>query len=73
MYSPLKVNRRFGVTYRLHIQGTRISETRNLREAGSKPLLSTCKQVFEVSLYDLYLTECNENIIYPHSNRSDTR
>jgi hypothetical protein len=32
-YSPLKVNRRFGGTYRLHLQGRRISPTRNQRES----------------------------------------
>jgi hypothetical protein len=31
-YSPLKVNRRFGETYRLHLQGRRISRARNQRE-----------------------------------------
>jgi hypothetical protein len=30
--SPLKVNRRFGGTYRLHLQGKRISRARNQRE-----------------------------------------
>jgi hypothetical protein len=33
--SPLKVNRRFGEIYRLHIQGRRISQERNQYEAGS--------------------------------------
>jgi hypothetical protein len=32
----LKVNRRFGGTYRLHRQGRRIRQARNQREAGSK-------------------------------------
>jgi hypothetical protein len=30
--SPLKVNRRFGGTYRLHLQGRRISRARNQRK-----------------------------------------
>jgi hypothetical protein len=30
--SPLKVNRRFGGTYRLHLQGRKISRARNQRE-----------------------------------------
>jgi hypothetical protein len=30
--SPLKVNRRFGGTYRLHLQGRKISQARNPRE-----------------------------------------
>jgi hypothetical protein len=33
--SPLKVNRRFGGTYRLHLQGRRINQARNQRESGS--------------------------------------
>jgi hypothetical protein len=33
---PLKVNRRFGRTYGLHIQGQRLNQARNQREAGSK-------------------------------------
>jgi hypothetical protein len=35
-HSPLIVNRRFGETCRLHLQGIRISQARNQREAGSK-------------------------------------
>jgi hypothetical protein len=35
-YSPLKVNRRFGGTCRLQLQGPRISNARNQREAGSR-------------------------------------
>jgi hypothetical protein len=31
--SPLEVNRRFGRTYRLHLQGRRISQARNQRES----------------------------------------
>jgi hypothetical protein len=31
--SPLKVNRRFGRIYRLHIQGRRISRARNQHES----------------------------------------
>jgi hypothetical protein len=34
--SPLKVNRRFGKSCRLHLQGRRIRQARNQREAGSK-------------------------------------
>jgi hypothetical protein len=33
--SLLTVNRRFGGTYRLHLQGSRISQVRNQREAGN--------------------------------------
>jgi hypothetical protein len=31
--SPLKVNQRFGGTYRLHLQGQRMSQARNQRES----------------------------------------
>jgi hypothetical protein len=34
--SPLKVSRHFGGTCRLRLQGRRISQERNQREAGSK-------------------------------------
>jgi hypothetical protein len=34
--SPLKVNPRFGGTYRLHLQSRRINQARNQLEAGSK-------------------------------------
>jgi hypothetical protein len=34
--TPLKVNRRFGGTNCLHLQGRRINQVRNPREAGSK-------------------------------------
>jgi hypothetical protein len=34
--SPLNVNRRFGATYRLHLQGRRISRARNQRESRSQ-------------------------------------
>jgi hypothetical protein len=41
--SPLKANRRFGGTCRLSLQGQRISQARNQREAGNKQsLLATC-------------------------------
>jgi hypothetical protein len=32
-YSPLRVNRSFGGTYRLHLQGGKISGARNQRES----------------------------------------
>jgi hypothetical protein len=35
-FNPLKVNRRFGEKSRLHLEGRRISQARNQREAGSK-------------------------------------
>jgi hypothetical protein len=34
--SPLSCNRRFGGTYRLHLQGRRIISARTSRQAGSK-------------------------------------
>jgi hypothetical protein len=36
--SPLKVNRQFGRTCRLHLQGRKIRQARNQSEAGSGPL-----------------------------------
>jgi hypothetical protein len=33
---PFKVNRRFGGTYRLHLQGRRVSQARNQREVDSE-------------------------------------
>jgi hypothetical protein len=35
--SPLKVNRRFGGTYRLYFQGRKISRARNQRESSLPP------------------------------------
>jgi hypothetical protein len=46
--SPLKVNRRFGVSYRLHLQGRRISRVRNHR--GSK---------WQATLHDSYKFKIN--------------
>jgi hypothetical protein len=34
--SSVKVNQRFGGTYRLHLQGQKVSQARNKHEAGSK-------------------------------------
>jgi hypothetical protein len=39
--SPLKVNGRFGGIYRLHLQGGRISRTRNQRESRRQRQVST--------------------------------
>jgi hypothetical protein len=44
----LKINRRFGGSYGLHLQDIRISQTRNQHEAGGMaegPLLATAQQV----------------------------
>jgi hypothetical protein len=38
-YSQLKVNRRFGGTWRLHLQGRRISQARNQSEAGKSYMI----------------------------------
>jgi hypothetical protein len=46
--SPLKVNRRFGGTYRLHLQGRRISRAGNQRERSACHLLPPS---FPVSLF----------------------
>jgi hypothetical protein len=40
--SPLKVNRRFGETYSLHLQGRRISRARNQHKEDTKQGCSTC-------------------------------
>jgi hypothetical protein len=40
--SPLNVSRRFGVTYRLCLQGRVVNQTRNQHEAGSKLALFAC-------------------------------
>jgi hypothetical protein len=34
--SQLKINRRLGATYRLHLQGPRINQDRNQHESSSK-------------------------------------
>jgi hypothetical protein len=39
--NPLKINRCFGGTCRLHLQARRISQERNQRECKNGPLLST--------------------------------
>jgi hypothetical protein len=43
--SPLKVNRRLGRRYRLHLQGERKSQARNEREAGSKIIFNELQGV----------------------------
>jgi hypothetical protein len=39
--SPLSCNRRFGGTYRLHLQGRRIISARTSRQAGSKQAIGS--------------------------------
>jgi hypothetical protein len=41
-YNPLKFNRRFGVKFRLHLQGRKMSQVRKKRKAGSKQQTSVC-------------------------------
>jgi hypothetical protein len=42
-YSPLKINRSFGGESCLHVQGPKMSQARNQREAGSKMKMeATC-------------------------------
>jgi hypothetical protein len=48
--SPLKDNRRFGTTYRLHLQGRRISQARNHHEA-----LATCFMLVYCLAYSYYI------------------
>jgi hypothetical protein len=50
--SPLKANRRFGGTCRLHIQGRRIGQARNQRETGSKQSLEVKLHAFLTSALD---------------------
>jgi hypothetical protein len=40
--SPLEVNRRFGGTYRLHLQGRRMNQARNEHKAGSSQCSACC-------------------------------
>jgi hypothetical protein len=42
LYSPVKVNRRFGGTYCLHLQGRSISQVRNQNGAGIKQRSPYC-------------------------------
>jgi hypothetical protein len=49
--SPLKINRRFGGAYRLHLQVRRISRARNQRESRYA-VLATCFHVgFFIDLF----------------------
>jgi hypothetical protein len=52
--SPLKVNRRFGGTCCLHLQGRRISQPRNRREASRKAensAASVFKEITELKFF----------------------
>jgi hypothetical protein len=52
--SPLNVNRRFGGTCRLHLQGRRISQARNQCEAGGKQMEATCSSETSVGFNGLH-------------------
>jgi hypothetical protein len=57
-YSPLKVNRYFGRTCSLHLQGLRISQTINQHEAGNKRCvvqLSTWRYLPEVKTLQILM------------------
>jgi hypothetical protein len=45
--SPLEVNRRFGRIYKLHLEGRRISRTRNQRAPNASTLIS-CSDYFSI-------------------------
>jgi hypothetical protein len=47
----MKVNRRFGGIYRLHLQFRRIREARNQRETGGKQSLRSGKDVTDTEEY----------------------
>jgi hypothetical protein len=59
--SPLKFNRRFGRTCRLHLQGRKISQARNQRD--SRPacqLLSQSQLVINVNICNKIRERCND-------------
>jgi hypothetical protein len=49
--SPLKVIRRFGTTYLLHLLGWRVNEVRNQHEAGSEQSSCSNKGFFRITAY----------------------
>jgi hypothetical protein len=49
-YSPLKIDRRFGVTCRIYLHGGRISQARNQSEAGRKQNFRMLKQAVHIEL-----------------------
>jgi hypothetical protein len=55
--SPLKVDRRFGVSYRIHLQVRRISQARNQHEARSKQ--SSASSILKVEA--IYSSETSED------------
>jgi hypothetical protein len=69
--SPLKVNRSFGTTCRLHLQCRRISQARNQHEAGSKHSLKSTGCQFQAGFFFGYssnlameATCCSETSVY---------
>jgi hypothetical protein len=56
--SPLKVNQRFGGTYRLHIQGRRISRDRTSVKAGGKQLYPRRQYSSNIFLCHILLSCC---------------
>jgi hypothetical protein len=50
-YNPLKVSQRLGGTYRLHLQGRRITEKETGVKAGGKQLCAACQAGFLLGLF----------------------
>jgi hypothetical protein len=65
--SPLKFNKRFGGTYRIHLQGRGISQTRYQHEAGSKQT-SDWPPAYASLVSENYLSE-----LYPLTRESVRR
>jgi hypothetical protein len=60
--SPLKVNRRFGGTYCLHLQFRRVSQARNQRESGWKAEQSSTLHGVISQKIELYIQKFREYI-----------
>jgi hypothetical protein len=62
---PLKVNQRYGGTCGFHLQGRRISQARNHREAGSKQTFNGLHGVISQKI-DLFITTALRTSNSPH-------
>jgi hypothetical protein len=60
--SPLKVNRRFGGTYRLHLEVRRVSQARNQRESRWKAEQSSTLHGVVPQKIELYIQKFRELI-----------
>jgi hypothetical protein len=61
--SPLKVNRPFGGTYRLHRQGRKICQARNQRESRWKPVFTLVSCLAYPSTLEMEATCSSETSI----------